>query len=79
MKTFIGGIMIVSGIALGLYVGVYLCFIGGIIDVITEIRAEDLSAYNTAIGIAKVVFSGLIGTLAGYCLLIPGYAILVTD
>lgn len=75
-SVIIGVVMIVIGAILGLYVGVWLCFIGGIVDVITEVRAEHLSAVGIAIGIAKVLFSGLAGWLSACLLIVPGYAIL---
>ena len=61
MKEIIGFLMVLAGLAIGLYVGVWLCFVGGIVNVIEAIRAPELSAASVAIGIAKVVFSGVIG------------------
>lgn len=43
--------------------GCWVCFIGGIVDVIEEIRADELEALKIAIGIAKVMFAGFIGGL----------------
>lgn len=78
MKAF-GVVMMVAGIALGLYAGIWWAFIGGIVDVITEVRAEQLSAMGVAIGVAKVLFSGVIGWLSAALLLVPGYAVLTTS
>lgn len=75
-KFVLGLAMILGGLVLGAYVGVWVCFIGGIVDVITEIRAEELSAMAVAIGVAKVVFSGACGALSAYLLIIPGLATL---
>ena len=55
----------VVGVALAAYVGVWVCFIGGIVDVIEAIRAETLIAMDVAIGVAKVMFAGVLGALAG--------------
>jgi len=68
--------MLLAGAAIGLYVGVWLCFVGGIVDVIEAIRAPELSAMPVAIGVAKVVFSGVAGWLSGICLAIPGIALI---
>ena len=75
MKMILGLVLMVAGIALGLYAGLWWAFIGGIVDVIQEIRAPDLNAMNVAIGIAKVLFAGLIGWLAAAVALLPGYAL----
>lgn len=75
MKMILGLVLMVAGIALDLYAGLWWAFIGGIVDVIQEIRAPDLNAMNVAIGIAKVLFAGLIGWLAAAVALLPGYAL----
>jgi len=79
MKALIGVLMILGGIALGAYVGVWLCFIGGIVDVIEQIRAEELEAMAIAIGIAKVIFAGAAGWLSAFILIIPGAALVNSD
>lgn len=60
----IGVLLLIAGALFGAYVGVWVCFIGGIVDVITEIRAVDMSAMGVAIGIAKVCFAGPLGVLS---------------
>jgi hypothetical protein len=77
MKAVIGIIMIVAGIALGLYAGLWWAFIGGIVDVINEIKADDLSATGVAIGVAKVLFAGFVGYISGAVLAVPGYFMVV--
>lgn len=75
-KELIGLVMIVGGIALGLFVGVWICFVGGIVDIIEQVRAVNMSAMAVAWGIAKVVFAGLFGWLSAIILILPGMAIL---
>lgn len=76
MKTIIGLALVVGGISAGVYCGVWWAFIGGIINVIEAVRAEDLIASDVAIGVAKVIFAGLISWLSAAVLLIPGLALL---
>jgi len=76
MKAIIGILMILSGIVLGFYVGIWLCFVGGIIDVIAAVQAEQLVAMDVAIGIAKFMFAGLAGWLSALFLIIPVMAFL---
>lgn len=73
MKQLIGIIMILVGVFLGLYVGVWWAFIGGIVDVIEAIRATDLVAMDVAIGVAKVMLAGPLGGVSAMALVIPGY------
>ena len=63
MEEIIGLIIGLVGIALGLYVGVWLCLVGGIVDVIEQIRAENLVTMAVAGGVAKVLCSRLLGSL----------------
>ena len=79
MKETIGIILMIAGIAFGLYVGLWWAFIGGIVDVISAIRATELVAMDVAIGIVKVLFAGLIGGLSGFIAIIPGYFLLNDD
>jgi hypothetical protein len=74
MKQVIGLLLIVVGVALGLYVGLWWAFIGGIVDIITEVKAPDLSAMNVAIGVAKILFAGFCGVLSASILVLPGAA-----
>lgn len=76
MKAILGLALMAAGVVLGLYAGIWWAFIGGIVDVIREIRAPELDAMNVAIGIAKVLFAGLIGWVAAALALVPGYALL---
>ena len=76
MKALIGLLLVIVGICGGIYVGVWWAFIGGIVEIIKEIRAPNLEAINIAIGIAKIVFSGAIGWICGIIFVIPGWVML---
>jgi len=68
--------MVIGGLILGAYVGILVCFIGGICDVITQIRAEEMQAMGVAIGIAKVVFASFAGWLSVVVLALPGLVLM---
>lgn len=72
----LGILMIVVGVVFGVWAGVWWAFIGGIVDVIQAVRAPDLVAMDVAIGVSKVVFSGVIGWAAAAFFMIPGVAML---
>lgn len=74
MKKFWFGLVIAGlGVVAGLWAGVWWAFIGGIVDVISAIRAPELSAMAVAVGVAKVLFSGVIGWVVGAIAVFPGY------
>ncbi len=79
MKPLIGLILIIAGIILGIYVGLYLCFIGGIIGLIEAVRAPELLASKVAWSIAKIVFASFLGWLSAFVLIFPGWYIFKED
>ena len=75
MKTIIGLLLCLAGIVVGVYVGAYLMFIRGIIQVVTSITPT-INAVGIAWGIARVVSAGITGWFSFFVLFIPGLACL---
>ncbi len=75
MKTVIGGIMIVVGALAGIYVGFYLMFIRGIVQLINSVTPEVIAS-GIAFGIVKIMFAGLVGWAVAIVLIAPGVALL---
>jgi hypothetical protein len=63
MKSLIGYTLIFSGIILGIYVGFWVMFVGGIMDLIETVRAETLIKMDVFIGIMKMVLAGMVGVI----------------
>jgi len=74
MKDLIGVVLIITGLILGLYVGFYLMFIKGIIQLIQGITPV-IVASDIAWGLGKIIVASAVGTLSGLCLVIPGIAL----
>ena len=62
MKKIIGIIIAILGIALGIYVGFWLMFVGGISQIINSINP--LNGFGITIGIARIVFCEIGGFIA---------------
>lgn len=77
VKQMLGFLLIVAGIVLGVYVGVWVCFIGGIVGIIEAISAPELVAMTVALNVAKIFLAGVSGFLSAILLMIPGYAMIV--
>jgi len=75
MKAALGVAMMIAGVVFGVYAGLWWAFIGGIVDVISAIRAPELVAMDVAIGVAKVMCAGVIGGVSGIIAVFPGYAL----
>ena len=72
MKTTIGIILMISGIAIGLYVGIYLMFICGIINIIDYIKGDFLETSLLVWGIVKIIFAQFVGAMSALFLFVPG-------
>lgn len=76
MKFWIGIALIICGIVLGLYVGVWLMFIGGIVQIIDQIKAVDTSMLSVFGGVLRIMFAGFIGWVSAFVLIVPGAVML---
>lgn len=54
MKKVIGILIAIVGISLGIYVGVWLMFVGGIVQIVNSINP--LNGLGIALGIVRIVF-----------------------
>lgn len=66
MKTFIAIILLIASAALGLYVGAYLLFICGIVDIIDQVKAPVTDSFTIAISVVKIVIAAPVGWLIFY-------------
>jgi len=78
MKLTIGVLMIIGGVVLGAYVGLYLCLFGGVVQIVQSITAPAVDAVGVAVGIVRVLVTGVAGWLSAFALIGPGY-IIVSD
>jgi len=61
MRLIIGMALIIIGITAGLYLGVWWAFIGGIIQIIDQIKAPDTESLQVAFGAVRILSAGIIG------------------
>jgi hypothetical protein len=76
MKPILGILLILAGIASGIYFGVWWALIGGIVVVIEQVRAVNLDAMTVALGIVRILFAGFIGWASAMVLILPGYLLI---
>lgn len=72
MKNLIGTICIVLGILLGLYLGLWVLFIGGIFGIAKAIDSHTVTATLIAINVVKIILAGFVGWLTVYIGVILG-------
>lgn len=69
----LGVILMVIGVFVGLYLGIWWAFVGGIVDIVNEVKAVETSGLAIAIGAAKIVFFELIGGIPAVIVCGAGY------
>lgn len=72
MKILLGIILTLAGVALGIYVGFWLLFVGGIVTIINAINADPVNATSVAWGVIKIIFASAAGGLSFWVLALPG-------
>ncbi len=66
--------MIIAAVFLGLYIGVYVCFIGGIVDILNEIKATaPVSGLAISWALIKIGIASAAGWISFFSLAIPGF------
>lgn len=76
MRNVLGFALVVGGVALGVYVGLWVCFIGGIVQIVDAVKATPTEGLDIAIGIAKIVFAGAAGAFSALVMIFPGAAMI---
>lgn len=76
-KQIMGMIMIFIGIALGLYVGLWTCFIGGIVEIADVVRGISVaSSLSIAWSVTKIFLAGFFGQISAMMLVFPGLSLM---
>lgn len=76
MKSALGLLLVIAGIAFGVYAGLWWAFIGGIVQFVDAVKATPVVALDIAMGIARVVCAGFIGVVSGMVAIMPGLVML---
>jgi len=74
MKSFIGVGMIVAGVILGCYVGLWVCLVGGIVDIVNNFNYGNVG--GVIWGALKFFFAGISGYVSASLLIFPGVALI---
>lgn len=69
--TILAGIIFIfGGISLGIYVGLWLCFVGGIVQIIEAAKCNPVYSTGIAFGVFKILFASFLGWVSCF---IPVY------
>lgn len=56
-------VIAIVGIALTVYLGVWLCFIGGIVQIIETIKITPIDSVAVALGFLRIVCAGFVSSM----------------
>ncbi|QPK89890.1 hypothetical protein IEN91_05475 [Bacillus velezensis] len=83
MKTYLGILGVIFGLALGTYVGVWLCFVGGIMGLVSGLgilfTTGVVKTYLIGWSIVKIVFAGFLGYCSAIVFIIPSLGLIGSD
>lgn len=69
MRTFFAVFLIFAGFVLGVYVGLWLMFVGGIIAIVNAVQADPVNGSAIAWGIVRIVFASTAGGIVAVFLI----------
>ena len=75
-RFLLGVALVILGIGVGLWVGLWWSFIGGIAIIIHQIQAPHADATQVGIGVLRILFASPIGFACGFLIGIPGVLLL---
>lgn len=76
MRNVLGVLLMVAGVLFGVYVGVWLCLVGGIVQIVQSVQGSSVDALGIAFGIVRVLGTGFAGGITAVVAVIPGYAMM---
>ncbi len=77
IRLFTGLAMVIAGIIAGLYVGFWICLVGGLTTIISMLSGSvAVAALPLAVAIVKLTSGGFFGLVSAIILIIPGFALL---
>ena len=76
MRNIIGFLIIAIGAVLGVYVGFWLMFVGGISEVIEFFKTQNADSLSVALSIAKIIFASGVGAVIFWVSYLTGMMIL---
>jgi hypothetical protein len=70
---FIGILLVVLGVIFGLYIGVWILFVGGVVQISESMQSNPMQSYGIAMGFLKIIFASFVGLICGFMGIIPGF------
>lgn len=79
MSRLIGILLILAGLVLAGFIGIWVMLVGGIIQVLDAVQVDPIDSGTIAWGVVRILFASTAAAIAGYLLAIPGMALLFKE
>lgn len=71
-----GAMLVVLGLVSAIYFGLWVMFIGGIVQIVGGIKATPTDGWAIGWGVVRMLFASLTATVAMVAMTIPGWMIM---
>jgi hypothetical protein len=72
MKMALGLVLLVLSVAVGLWLGVCVMFIGGVVQIINAVQVHPVHAIDIAVGLVRILGASIVGFLSFFFLFLTG-------
>jgi hypothetical protein len=73
MKIVLGLGLILIGVAVGVYLGFWIMFIGGIVQIINAVQIQPVHAWSIAVGMLRILGAAIVGFGSFFLFLATGF------
>ena len=70
--NILGIVIIITGICASIYLGLWILFVGGILDIVNAVRAPILIGSDIGFGVIKMIVAVFVGTICGWLSVLAG-------
>lgn len=76
MRTLLGVALILAGLVAGFYFGFWWAFVGGIVQIIEQVKGPETESLVVGFNLLKILLAGFIGYISAAILIIPGISMM---
>ncbi len=76
MRVIFGVLLIIAGVIVGAYVGIWLMLVGGIIQIVEAFQSDPVNGSDVAWGVVRCLLASMVGGLAFYAVTVAGFLLI---
>ncbi|MFW6120573.1 MAG: hypothetical protein ACOC80_06690 [Petrotogales bacterium] len=79
LRGWIGLALVILGIPIALYVGGWVMFVGGIVQIVEAIQCDPVNAIGIALGILRWAAAGTVGVICFWLSFVVGFGLISSN